>query len=148
MRFSDCFIRSVARQFARRGRGPGYSRNTDRRRDVGRRTILPGFGGRDLAFACERLGRRADVDGLAKKKGPKLATSEVMLANALVLMNQSGMGRMEYERWIKEHPLDPEAYLRIAELDYSEGRFTESGLLFDKASEVVAKFDGARNGKR
>ena len=100
----------------------------------------------DVEDAINRFLSR-DVEGArsllnsARKKTPKLAPPEVMLAQLFFAAGQQPAGRQELERGIKKFPDDPEAYLILADLDFNEGRFTEAGLLFAKASALAAKFN-------
>jgi tetratricopeptide (TPR) repeat protein len=105
----------------------------------------------DVDDAIKRFFSR-DVEGArslltaAKKKAPKLAPPEVMLAQLLAATGQGPAARQELERAIKNFPNDPEAYLILADSAFNEGRIAEAGLLFAKASELAAKF--SENPKR
>lgn len=105
----------------------------------------------DVEDAINRFLSR-DIDGArnllsaAKKKAPKLAPPEVMLAQLFIAAGQGPAARQELERAIKKFPDDPEAYLILSDVAFSEGRFTEAGLLFAKASALAAKF--SENPKR
>lgn len=105
----------------------------------------------DVEDAINRFFSR-DVEGArnllnsAKKKTPKLAPPEVMLAQLFIAAGQGPNARQELERAIKKYPHDPEAYLVLADVAFNEGRLTEAGLLFAKASAVAAKF--SENPKR
>ena len=76
----------------------------------------------------------------ARKKTPKLAPAEIMMAQLYRASNQSGPGRAELEKAVRKYPQDPEAYLLIGEIGLQEGRTTEAGLVFAKASEVTNAF--------
>ena len=93
-----------------------------------------------------------DVEGsrrlleAARKKNPKLAPPEVMLAQLLVHSNQLPAARNEIERAVRRWPNDPEAYVILAEAAVSDGRIAEAGLLFPKAAAVAEAF--SENPKR
>jgi tetratricopeptide (TPR) repeat protein len=107
----------------------------------------------DLSDAIARL-RTGDLDGArtlfnaARKKAPKLSPPELMLANALMALNQGALARNELEKAVQQYPQDPEPYVRLAEFNASEGRTTESELLFAKGIEVAEKFDESPKRKR
>jgi tetratricopeptide (TPR) repeat protein len=82
----------------------------------------------------------------AKKKQPKLAPPEVMLAQLFISAGQAPAARQELERAIARHSEDPEAYLILADVAFNDQRFTEAGLLFAKAAALAGKF--AENPKR
>ncbi len=105
----------------------------------------------DVADAINRFssGNVEDARNLlsaAKKKTPKLAPPEVMLAQLFIAAGKGPNARQELERAIKKYPDDPEAFLILADVAFNEGRFTEAGLLFAKASAVADKF--SENPKR
>ena len=99
----------------------------------------------DVEDAIKRFTTR-DYEGArklleeARKKTPKLAPPEIMMAQLFFASNQPGPGRAELEKAVRKHPQDPEAYLLIGELGLQEGRVTEAGLVFAKASEVTNAF--------
>ena len=73
----------------------------------------------------------------ARNKAPKLSPVEVMLASLLIDIGQTTAARAELEKAVHLHPEDPEAYVRLAELDAADGRVTEAGLLYAKASDLA-----------
>ena len=60
-----------------------------------------------------------------------------MLANLLIDIGQAAAGRAELEKAVHLYPQDPEAYVRMAELDAADGRVTEAGLLYVKAIDLI-----------
>jgi predicted Zn-dependent protease len=105
----------------------------------------------DVEDAINRFFSR-DIEGAralltaAKKKSPKLAPPEVMLAQLLAATGQVPAARAELERAVRKSPDDPEAYLILADAAFGDGRQTEAGLLFAKAAALAAKF--SENPKR
>ena len=96
----------------------------------------------DLSQAIVRF-RGGNIDAArallaaARKKAPKLSPVEVMLASLLIDAGQTAAARAELEKAVHLHPQDPEAYVRLADLDAGEGRVTEAGLLYAKASDLA-----------
>ena len=77
----------------------------------------------------------------ARNKAPKLSPVEVMLASLLIDVGQTTAARAELEKAIHLHPQDPEAYVRLAELDAADSRVTEASLLYAKASDLAEAFN-------
>jgi len=76
----------------------------------------------------------------AKKKNKQLPPADMMLAQMWLMANQGGPARGALEECIKENPTDPEAYLVLADLAFSDRQITASELLFGKAKELTADF--------
>jgi tetratricopeptide (TPR) repeat protein len=93
----------------------------------------------DLAGAREYL-------EVAKKKYPKLPPTDLTLAKMQVIVRNGAAARAFLEKVVTEQPNDPEAFLLLADLAFSEGRIAESHLLFEHADELTKKF--AENEKR
>ena len=105
----------------------------------------------DVEQAIKRF-KNSDVAGAqeyleqAKKQYPKLPPVELSMAK-LHIFNRNGQdGRVMLEATVTNHPEDPEAYLLLADLAFTEGRTTEAGALFDFAAGLTEKF--ADNEKR
>jgi tetratricopeptide (TPR) repeat protein len=99
------------------------------------------FGKRNLTGARDFL-------KAAKKKFPKLAPAEVMMAQLLAAAGQAAMARQELERGVVEDPKDPEFYVIFGRLGLQEGRFTDAELQFNKAEAVNAAFNDNAKRKR
>lgn len=99
------------------------------------------FENRDIPGAQEFLER-------AKKKYPKLAPVDIMLAK-MHLFYRSARGVQFYmERAASNTPEDPEAYLMLADQAFQAQRTTEALSLFEYASPLVEKFTGNSKRKR
>lgn len=98
--------------------------------------------------------RERDIDGARvileriRSEDPKLPPSGVMMATLWLSANQVGPARMELDRTATVEPDDPEAYLVLADLAFQERRVTDSAVLFERATELTAKFDGNAKRKR
>ena len=82
----------------------------------------------------------------AKTADPKLPPADMMLAQMWLLANQAGPARSALEECVKDNPDDPEAYLVLADLAFSDRQVAAAELLFTKAEQLAATFKG--NGKR
>ena len=71
-----------------------------------------------------------------------------MLANLLIDVGQTTAARAELEKAVHLHAHDPEAYVRLAELDAADGRVTEAGLLYAKASDLADTFNESPKRRR
>jgi len=101
----------------------------------------------ELQAAIARFGQRdfaGTLDALkaAVAKRPELGQPHVLRARMFLLNNDVQNARVDLEQAIREAPEDPEAYLLLGDMAFTEGRFTECGLLFEKAASVVEAFDG------
>jgi tetratricopeptide (TPR) repeat protein len=101
----------------------------------------------ELQAAIARFGQRdfqGTLDALkaAVAKRPELGQPLVLRARMFLLNNDLANARGDLEAVIREAPEDPEAYLLLGDLAFTDGRFTECGLLFDKATQIVEAFDG------
>jgi len=99
----------------------------------------------DVQDAIKKFATR-DIEGTralleaARGKSPKLAPSEVLLAQMFLSINQVNPARAELEKAVKKYPDDPDAYAIMADLAYAEGRFAESREMYFKALRVVKDF--------
>jgi tetratricopeptide (TPR) repeat protein len=107
-----------------RGKGPHY---------LNLQQAIDAFNKRDYDKAMELL-----VD--AKRATPKLAPPELMMAQMYMSTNQVLDGRIEFEKTIKAWPNDPEAYLALSELDFSERHLASARLLLQKALSLAENF--------
>ena len=87
-----------------------------------------------------------DTLTIAKKNHPKLPPAEMMLAQMWIMANQAAPGAMRLEECVKNNPDDPEAYLVLGDLAFTDRRVAESELLFSKAEALAAAFK--ENAKR
>jgi len=94
---------------------------------------IKAFGGLDFDGARAALTK-------AKDKTAKLPPVETMLASMFLTANERNAARTELEKATRSYDTDPEAYLRLAELDLIEGRTTSARLLYLKAGELVKDF--------
>lgn len=98
--------------------------------------------------------RERDIDGARvileriRSEDPKLPPSGVMMATLWLAVNQVGPARMELDRTAAVEPNDPEAYLVLADLAFQERRVTDSAVLFDRATELTATYEGNSKRKR
>jgi tetratricopeptide (TPR) repeat protein len=83
---------------------------------------------------------------IAKKKNSKLPPPEMMLAQMWIIANQAPQARNALEECVKNNPNDPEAYLVLGDLAFSDRRVAEAELLFTKAEALAATFK--ENAKR
>jgi tetratricopeptide (TPR) repeat protein len=97
---------------------------------------------------------RGDVSGAhqflvnAKEKFPQLPPPDVTLAKMQIAAGNAGPGRALLERAVKDYRDDPEAYLMIADVAFPEGRLTEAGVLYEKATDLVQQMSGNEKRKR
>ena len=82
----------------------------------------------------------------AKKSTPRLPPPEVMMARLYLDANQAAPAIAQLEKVARRVPDDPEALILLAERAVAEGRFTEAGMLFQKAAPAVTAFQ--QNPKR
>jgi tetratricopeptide (TPR) repeat protein len=107
----------------------------------------------DVQEAIDRF-MRGDVLGAhqflvnATEKFPQLPPPDVTLAKMQAAAGNAGAARGLLERAAKESPDDPEAYLMIADIAFPEGRLTEAGVLYEKATDLVQKMTGNEKRKR
>jgi tetratricopeptide (TPR) repeat protein len=107
----------------------------------------------DLSHAVARF-REGNLEAArahltaARNLAPKLSPVEVMLANLLIDVGQTAAGRAELEKAVHLHPHDPEAFVRLAELDAADGRVTEIGLLYAKACDLADTFNESPKRRR
>ena len=76
----------------------------------------------------------------AYQKHPQVAPPDVMMAKMYLSINQQTAMRQSLESAVKEHPQDPEAYVILGELAWTQRRFTESGLAHEKALPLCTKY--------
>ncbi|MBM4012049.1 MAG: tetratricopeptide repeat protein [Planctomycetes bacterium] len=98
--------------------------------------------------------RDRDIDGCrailerAKSNNPKLPPPGVMMATLWLAVSQLGPAREELENAAVKFPGDPEAYLKLGDLAFGEGRITDSAVLFDKATALTSAFNENPKRKR
>jgi len=91
--------------------------------------------------------RDRDIDGCrailerAKSNNPKLPPPGVMMATLWLAVSQLGPAREELESAAVKFPADPEAFLKLADLAFGEGRVTDSSVLFEKATTLTSAFN-------
>jgi len=91
---------------------------------------------------------KGDVDGAladikaAVAKHKQLPPAEVIMAEISSRTNQGGTVRFWLERAVAEAPNDPEAYARLGDAALQNRQLAEARLLFEKAYQLLAKFDG------
>jgi len=106
---------------------------------------------KDVDRAIKKFTNR-DAEGaldtltIAKRNNPKLPPAEMMLAQMWIMANQAGPARNALEECVKNNPEDPEAYLVLGDLAFSDRRVAEAELLFAKAEQLAAVFK--ENAKR
>ena len=107
----------------------------------------------DVEDAIKRFSQR-DVEGArrllesARKKTPSLAPPEILMAQLYLVTGQRPQVRAELDKAIKKYPQDPEPYLVLADLAFAEGRITEAGLLYERASAVSRAYSDNPKRKR
>jgi tetratricopeptide (TPR) repeat protein len=94
---------------------------------------IKAFAGKDATTALKHL-------EAAKKSTPKLSPPEVMLARLYLDAGQGPAGVALLERTIRNSPQDPEPYVILGERGLAEGRVTEAGLMFERASKLLEAF--------
>lgn len=77
---------------------------------------------------------------LAKKDNPMLPPADMMLAQMWLMANQGAQTRAALEECIKNNPTDPEAYLVLADMAFSDRQIAASELLFNKALQLSENF--------
>ena len=97
--------------------------------------------------AFEKL-RERDADGAlerlkaASEKYPELSSAHVMLARLYFQANQGPAAVAALELAVRETPDDPDPYVNFGEYALASRRFTDAGLSFAKAQELVDSFEG------
>ena len=79
---------------------------------------------------------------------PKVPPPGVMMATLWMAANQMPAARRDLDITAWKFPDDPEAYLILGDLDFQERRVTEAALLFERATELTAKFEANAKRKR
>lgn len=75
------------------------------------------------------------------KKNADLPPAQVILAQLFLQANIPAMARNALEQAVLEEPTDPEAYMFIGDFAVRERRTTEAELVFQKAENLLSKFD-------
>lgn len=107
----------------------------------------------DIASAIQRFTNR-DVPGCqlllesAVRKDPKLPPTSVLLAKMYLLSGNGGAIRPALEQSATEAPDDPEPFLLLAEDAFQTQRTIEADALFDKAAQLIEKYDTNLKRKR
>jgi predicted Zn-dependent protease len=100
----------------------------------------------DVEKAIQRF-KNGDVEGArgyleqARKQYPKLPPTELSMAKLHLFARDEQNGRAMLEQTVTKNPDDPEAYLLLADIAFTQGRTTESAALFDVAASLVQKFN-------
>ncbi|MFM7206616.1 MAG: tetratricopeptide repeat protein [Planctomycetaceae bacterium] len=108
---------------------------------------------KEITNAIARF-RDRDIDGCrailerAKSNNPKLPPPGVMMATLWLAVQQLGPAREELESAAVKAPTDPEAYLKLGDLAFGEGRITDADVLFEKAGGLTAAFNENPKRKR
>ncbi len=77
----------------------------------------------------------------ATNKYAVLPPPRLLLAKMMLAANRLNEAREQLEITAQELPLAPETYLELGDIAYREKRYTEAGLLFDKARQLLDKFE-------
>jgi len=77
----------------------------------------------------------------AVNKYAVLAPPRLLLAKMLIANNRVPEAREQLELTVTEYPLAPETYLELGDLAYRQKRYTEAGLLFEKAQSLLDAFE-------
>lgn len=99
----------------------------------------------DVEKAIQRF-KNSDPEGArgyleqARKQYPKLPPTELSMAKLHLFNRDEQNGRAQLEQTVMKSPDDPEAYLLLADMAFTQGRTTESAALFDVADGLVQKF--------
>jgi tetratricopeptide (TPR) repeat protein len=100
---------------------------------------------REINNAITRF-RDRDIDGCrailerAKSNNPKLPPPGVMMSTLWLAVSQLAPAREELENAAVKYPADPEAYLKLGDLAFGEGRITDADVLFEKAAKLTEAF--------
>lgn len=84
----------------------------------------------------------------AKEKYPKLPPVYVILAKLQVMAQNTQGAYNLLELQVAEDPIDPEAYLLLADQAFASNRTAEAEALFEKAAPLVEKYTGNEKRKR
>ncbi len=101
---------------------------------------------KEITNAIARFSDR-DIDGCmailerAKSNNAKLPPPGVMMATLWLSANQLAPARESLEGAVVKFPADPEAYLKLADLAFGEGRITDSAVLFAKATDLTKAYN-------
>jgi tetratricopeptide (TPR) repeat protein len=107
----------------------------------------------EIEEAKRKLAKQ-DVDGAlesfnaAAKAHSDLPNGRVQMATVYYALSRPRDGRAQLERAVMDYPDDPETYLVMAELALREGRWTDAGLLSDKALALAKPFKGDAEKKK
>jgi Tfp pilus assembly protein PilF len=84
----------------------------------------------------------------AKKKDPTLPPTDLTLAKMYVVTGNGAAGRASLEKAAAEFPNDPEAFLIYADQAYSQGGTIEADALYNKALQLLERFNENPKRKR
>lgn len=99
----------------------------------------------DVEKAIQRF-KNGDTQGakefleIAKQKYPKLPPVDLILAKLQVIARNGPAARVYLEQTVTDNAADPEAYLILGDIAFTEGRTTEANALFEKAQALSQAF--------
>ncbi|NQU24728.1 MAG: hypothetical protein HQ567_25885 [Candidatus Nealsonbacteria bacterium] len=113
----------------------------------------------EIAQAAELFGKRRFDDALTKlqeacQKHPELPPAQIIMFGFFDQVRRAGAtgaavaARTSLEKAVIDSPTDPEAFVILGNIALSERRVTESELLFGKASQLMAGFQGDADRKK
>jgi tetratricopeptide (TPR) repeat protein len=84
----------------------------------------------------------------AVRKNPNLPPVDLLLAKMYLLSGDAASGLGSLEKTVADHPGDPEPYLILADQAVNSGQTIQAEALYEKALQLVDRFEGNNKRKR
>jgi tetratricopeptide (TPR) repeat protein len=84
----------------------------------------------------------------AVRKNPNLPPVDLLLAKMYLLSGDAASGLGSLEKTATDHPGDPEPYLILADQAVNAGQMIQAEALYEKAIQLIDKFEGNNKRKR
>ena len=91
-------------------------------------------------FRQRRFKEARDLLTSLRVAQPKLPPAELLIAKLFILARQAQLAMQELELTVQKHPLDPEAFLILADGSLNERRVTAAEALYQKAQYLNGRF--------
>jgi tetratricopeptide (TPR) repeat protein len=91
-------------------------------------------------FRQRRVKEARDLLTSLRVAQPKLPPAELLIAKLFILARQAQLAMQELELTVQKHPLDPEAFLILADGSLNERRVTAAEALYQKAQYLNGRF--------
>jgi len=120
---------------------------------IGDSVSNPGPRYSDVDEAIKRFNNRDPLGAqqfleAAVRKNPNLPPVDLLLAKMYFLSGDSASGLGSLEKTATDHPDDPEPYLILADQAVSAGQTIQAEALYEKALQLIDRFEGNNKRKR